>query len=304
MGFFTIWLNKLYDKLEKGRPVLNPDNVLQLSPGVEYWRDYLTERIVRIFEWQGLPMPQRAVELAVMINGFAGFTNDKTAGLVCLPGSLSGVTPYPMIQTNFVYAAPKCKGGSPLIFPTDKFGSAVIISNNSTRQSFADLIDRYAAMLAHADCTIANGLVNMRYDVFLQGDDDGQVESLKAWRKQVVEGNVIPIIDRGLTTTPAVVPANVTQKGQLTLDAIDARKEILRMFYQEIGIRIMPEKRGNMISAEVSENDNALLFNISDMLKCRKEAADNINRLFGLSVSVDLSEDFRRLTESSFDGDN
>ena len=304
MGYFTKWLERLYDKMEKGRPVQTPDATLQLPAGVDYWQDYLTERIVRIFEWKGLPMPQRALELAVMMNGFAGFTDDKLAGLVCLPGSLSGPTPYPFIFTNFVYAAPKCSGGSPLIYPTDKLGLAVIISNNSLRQSFADLVTRYATLLAHADSTIANSLVNMRYDVFLQGEDDNQVASLKEWRKKVIDGEVIPIVDKSLTMSPAVVPVSVTQKGQLALDAIDARKEILRMFYQEIGIRIMPEKRGNLITAEVSENDNALLFNISDMLKCRQDAAANINALYGLNVSVDLSEDFRRLEQGSFDGDN
>jgi len=114
---------------------------------------------------------------------------------------------------------------------------------------------------------------------------------------------VIPIVDRSLTSSPAVIPAQSQNKGQIVLDTIDARKEILRSFYAEIGIRVMPEKRGNLITAEVSENDNALLFNISDMLKCRQEAAENINKLYGLRVSVNLSEDFRRLT-GSFDGDN
>ena len=58
------------------------------------------------------------------------------------PGGISGVTPYPMIGTNFVYAAPTCAGGHPRIYPTDPLGLAVIISNNSLRQSFADLVDR------------------------------------------------------------------------------------------------------------------------------------------------------------------
>ena len=302
MGYLTKWLEKLFDKLEKGKPV-DPDMILETPAGFRYWREYLTERVLRIFEWQGLPMPQRVAEFAILFNGFAGFVKDPDAGLVCLPGSISGVTPYPMIGTNFVYAAPKCRGGHPLIYPTDSLGSAVIISNNSMRQSIADLIDRYAMLLAHADSSIANTLVNMRYDVFLQGDDDAQVDSLKAWRAEVVGGRVIPVVDRSLTTSPAVIPTQATQKGQVMLDAIDGRKEILRLFYQDIGIRIQPEKRGNMITAEVSENDNALLFNISDMLKCRQDAAANINKLFGLNVSVNLSEEFRQITEES-DGDN
>lgn len=302
MGFLTVWLDRLFDKLEKGKPI-SPDTVLQTPAGFMYWREYLTERCIRIFEWEGLPMPQRVVEFAVMMTGYAGFVKDQSAGLVCLPGGLSGVTPYPMLSTNFVYAAPKCKGGSPLIYPTDPLGLAVIISNNSMRQSFADLIDRYAMLLAHADSSIANSLVNMRYDVFLQGDDDSQVSSLKKWRDEVIDGKVVPIVDRSLTMSPAVVPTQSSQKGQIMLDAIDGRKEILRLFYQDIGIRIQPEKRGNMITAEVSENDQALLFNISDMLKCRQDAAANINKLYGLNVSVKLSEEFRRITEES-DGDN
>lgn len=302
MGFLTAWLDRLFDKLEKGKPI-SPDTVLQTPAGFMYWREYLTERCIRIFEWEGLPMPQRVVEFAVMMTGYAGFVKDPDAGLVCLPGGLSGVTPYPMISTNFVYAAPKCRGGRPFIFPTDPLGLAVIISNNSMRQSFSELIDRYAMLLAHADSSIANSLVNMRYDVFLQGDDDSQVSSLKKWRDEVIDGKVVPIVDRSLTMSPAVVPTQSSQKGQIMLDAIDGRKEILRLFYQDIGIRIQPEKRGNMITAEVSENDQALLFNISDMLRCRQDAAANINKLYGLNVSVKLSEEFRRITGES-DGDN
>jgi len=305
MGLFSKWIDILFTKLEKGKPILTPDNVLQLTPGTEYWREYLTERIIRIFEWEGLPMPQKCVEFATLMNGFSGFVKDESAGFVCVPGSISGVTPYPMIGTEFVYAAPTCTGGKKLIFPTNNMGLAVIISNNTLRQSFADLIDRYAALLAHSDSTIANSLVNARYDTFMQGDDDSQVASLKAWRRDVVEGNVIPVVDKSLTMSPAVIPANGTNKGQVILDAIDARKEILRMFYSEIGIRIMPEKRGNLITAEVSENDNALLFNIADMLKCRQEAAENINKLYGLKVSVKLSKEFDRITQGeTFDGDN
>ena len=302
MGYLSRWLDRLFDRLEKGRPV-SPDAILETPAGFTFWREYLTERTLRIFEWTGLPMPQKVVEFAVMMNGFAGFVKDEKAGLVCLPGSLSGVTPYPMIYTNFVYAAPGCEGGRPLIFPTDHLGRAVIISNNSMRQSFADLIDRYAMLLAHADSSIANGLVNMRYDIVLQGEDDATVASLKEFRAQAVSGHITPVVDRSLTTAPVVIPTQTTQKGQIPLDAIDARKEILQMFYQDIGIRIMPEKRGNLITAEISENDNALLFNISDMLRCREDAAENINRLYGLDVSVKLSEDFRRLTGES-DGDN
>ena len=302
MNFFENWISNLYDNL--GKPE-SPAEILKLSHGVSYWRGYLLERVIRIFEWTGLPMPQKVVEGAVLLTGFAGFADDKRAGLVCIPGSLSGPTPYPMVFNNFTYAAPTCAGGTLPIYPTRPFGSCVIISNDEMRIGVAGLLDRYAVMLAHADTTIGCSLVNARYDSFFRGDDDATVANLKKWRGDVIEGDVLPIVDQNFSSAPTVVPGSANEKGKVVLDVLDARKEILRMFYAEIGIRVMPEKRGNLITAEVSENDQALLFNIGDMLRCRQEAAENINKLFGLSVSVNLSPEFDRITgENDFDGDN
>lgn len=65
------------------------------------------------------------------------------------------------------------------------------------------------------------------------------------------------------------------------------------------------DKRGNMIEDEVSANDATLLFNISDMLKQREAAADYINRRFDLVVRVELSKEYRYLTDpDKYDGDN
>ena len=304
MGIFSTWISRLYDRMEKGKTATDPSTLLDYTPGVAYWRDYLLERLIRIFEWNGLPMPQKCVESPTLLMGYSGFNEDELAGFVVQPGGLSGVTPYPFVFENFVYAAPKCKGGTVQIFPTNPFGSAIIISNNTIRRGYADLIDRYAALLAHADTTIYNALVNMRYDTYLSGEDDGMVANLKQWRDKIVEGQVIPVVDLSLTGAPAFIPSGATQKGQVALDALDARKEILRMFYAEIGIRVMPEKRGNLITAEVSENDQALLFNIDDMLRCRQEAAENINKRYGLKVTVDLAPEFKRIQSAPFDGDN
>ena len=59
-----------------------------------------------------------------------------------------------------------------------------------------------------------------------------------------------------------------------------------------------------MVTEEVEQNDMALLFNVSDMLKHRKLAADRINELFDLSVTVDLSPEFVTLKQTNnYDGD-
>ena len=50
-----------------------------------------------------------------------------------------------------------------------------------------------------------------------------------------------------------------------------------------------------MIESEVDSNNQLLLFNISDMLGERKKACDEINKLFGTSITVELSDEFKEL---------
>ena len=306
MNFFERYVERLYKYMEKGKAP-SYDQTVSFSCGVAYYRDFLLEKVVRIFEWSGLPFDQRALELATLITGFSGFCHDSGYGdYIAVSGGLTGVTPFPDIFTEFVYAAPKCKGGKKAIYPIVNNGTCVLIDNTSLRSSIMPLVDRYAVLLSHADVSIKNALVNIRYNEVMTSDNDAQTESMQAWHKKVIEGEFSPILDNTLMKgkTP-INPITVSGKGQIVLDTIDARNEILRGFLSEIGIRYNKDKRANMVNAEVEQNDMALLFNISDMLKQRKAAAENINACFGLSVSVDLAPEFEQLTEpTKYDGDN
>ena len=46
-----------------------------------------------------------------------------------------------------------------------------------------------------------------------------------------------------------------------------------------------------------------LMFNISDMLKKKKKASEEINKLFGLNTSVKLSKEFSLLPEERSEED-
>ena len=47
-----------------------------------------------------------------------------------------------------------------------------------------------------------------------------------------------------------------------------------------------------MIESEVNSDNQMLLLNINDMKRRRQAAAEEMNKLFNLNVSVDLSEEF------------
>lgn len=281
---------------------------MTFSPSFCYWFDYLFEKLVRMFEWRGLPFEQIALELPTMTSGFVGFVNDENVGLMCAPGGLAGPTWSPMIMRNFTYAAPTARGGQKTIYSpytaAGRLGNCVLVQNTSMRTSIVPLVDRYAVMLAHEDINIINSGVNMRYDSFFTSETDATTESIKDWRSKIFKGIFAPIVDRSLSDKPAVVPAQSANKGQIHKDAIESRQEILRMFFAEVGVRMSREKKGNLIAAEVQQDDQMLLFNISDMLKQRQTAAAQISARFNLNVSVELSPEYNTISEENFDGDN
>lgn len=296
--WFEKFISKLYDQMEKGKGAEFTTAVsefdLRLKPSISYYNSFLFEKCIRIFEWTGLPFDQKVVETPVMAAGYAGMVYDEMyGGYVALPGGLTGVTPFgDLIRNEFVYAAPKCEGGTRYIYPYVKYGDAVLIENTSLRTSILPLINRYAVLLAHADVSIRDALINIRYNDVIPASDDSEAESVKTWHDKVINGEFSPIPDSSFLNRPPIVPLSVTGKGQIALDTIEARQEILRAFFQEIGLRMVKDKRSNMIEDEVSSSDMLLMFNISDMLKYRQEAAKNISECFGLTVSVKLSPEF------------
>lgn len=281
---------------------------MTFEPSFAYWFNYLLEKLVRIFEWKGLPFDQINLELPTMTAGFAGFVNDSKAGFMCAPGGLNGPTWSPMVFKNFTYAAPTAEGGQRTIYTpytaVGRLGNCVLVNNTSLRTSIIPLVDRYATLLAHEDINIVNTGLNMRYDNVFTAETDSTVDSIKKWRQKLFRGIFAPIVDKSLSNSPIAIPSGSQNKGQAHKDAIESRQEILRMFFAEVGVRMSREKKGNLIAAEVQQDDQMLLFNISDMLKQRETAAAEISNVFNMEVSVMLSPEFQTIETESNDGDN
>ena len=127
-------------------------------------------------------------------------------------------------------------------------------------------------------------------------NDSNFVDMLNEWCK-FNHGSlqIRPLIEDELKTDAKNIAP--TMSGSLAvMDCIDARNELLRMFYTDIGVRFTKDKKERMIESEVSSDNQMLLFNISDMLHQREKASDEINKLFGLNTSVRLSKEFSLLS--------
>lgn len=247
----------------------------------------LFEKCVRIFKWNEVPknLPQREIEKYVIALGFCGFVNDKKCGYMVSNGGMSVPTQYDDVFRKFTYARPTAYGGTVTIGK-----DCVIIRNTSMMNSLSGLIKRTASQLAHADITLRASLVNYRANEVLSADDDATAESINAYYDSLYEGKLKAILDSGLINGVKNLSSSKSYADLLKLT--DVKNEIMRSFFAEIGIRQKSDKRERLVTEEVESDSMMLLFNIHDMLEQRQNACEEINKIFGLNMSVELSEEW------------
>ena len=271
---------------------------LKLDKSIQFWKEALFEKAIRIFVWDGLPFPQKEIEIRLLLNGFCGFLKDAQAGIMVATGSMSGVTHYYDEFTQFTYAAPKAFGG------TKKIDSeCVIINNTALRNPLYPLIFRYACLLAHTDISIKCALINMRYTDLFSTDDESTAENVRAVREKIYNGDYDCIVDKSIISSLDNKANSAT--GNMTVkDALEVKTELLKSFYNEIGVRYVRDKKERMISDEIENDEQMLLLNINDMKYQREKACKKINELFGLNVSVKLSPEFEIIEKEGMHDDN
>lgn len=256
-----------------------------------FWKRYLFERCINLFTWKGLPYPQREMEFRLLVHGYCGHvlhTHKDGTEHIATYGGMFGVTNYQDNFKAYTFATPITSG----IKTIGK--DCVIVDNNQTRLSIMPLIERYAVLLAHADLSLQCVAINSRSTGALGADNQAQAESVKSYYNALEDGRTLAIVDKtsmesllnaqGVRQIGTVYPSSTSIK-----DYYNLTRDLLQSFYADLGLRAMNEKRERVITAEVDANDEMLLFNIDDMLKCRQEGAEEINRLFGLNVSVELN---------------
>lgn len=302
MGRIDLTPFKIISKSEKKATTLN--NLFRM------WLNFLYDKILTIFKYKGLPFPQRELESIALISGinYAAFHN-KEIGVVTGSGSVYGVTRYPDIYTNVVYAMPT-EDGSTISGDRVIGVDAVVLYNTSSMMGFYPFLARYASLLAHIDLTLKCGLVNLRdMDTFVTMDSATK-ETIEHYYNEKYEGRMSAIIDETMlmkldgNSTLNLANGNYHFNPR---EIVDVQLEVLRQFYRDIGVRWIKDKRANINSEEVDSDEQLLLFNISDMLQCRKDFCEEYNRVIapklgGKTISVDLSPEFKLIHYDNKEG--
>lgn len=249
----------------------------------------LLSKIISLFEYHSLDVPQHELEFRAVIAGVAGVVNDAKGGLTAVWAGLSGVTKYTDVFTRITYNAPKLKGGTVSIGK-----DAVLLKNTSLSMGMNAWIERFAELYTHIDISLRMSLVNSRYQDVLKTTNPALKETIEEWYKGLYDGKLLAIIDDSplselIGDDGSISALDISTKNNCNfLSFIELENELTRTFYRDLGIRWNKDKKANLVSGEVEQDNMLLEFNIVDMLKCRQDFIKEYNKVFGKSASVEL----------------
>lgn len=270
------------------------DKKLDFNRSYNYWCNMLRLRIINLFVWEGLQIPQEDLEYYLLQEGFSGII--KSGELIATKGSLTGVTDYPDKFVTYVYSTPTKLG-------VRTIGKDVVIcKSNSGMVSMIPFIQRYAYFLSHADLTLQSLMINFRATDLIASPNSKVSDSVQEYYTAMINGSIVSVVDDEGLETPLEskglrsITQNKLTSGMIK-DVYDVTRNILRDFYADVGVKVATEKKEREIVSEVEANDNMLLFNVSDMLSCRQQACDDIKKIFGYDVKVKLNPHIEALME-------
>lgn len=280
------FLNEMIDsgKIDYLKLTAKMENACTYPDFFRYWRENLFERLMRLFIWEGMenPLPKE-IEQRLIIAGHCGICDFK-GRLTAFFGSFFGVTVYNDMWTNYNVHSPIYSGSKTI----DK--DLIVIDNNSIRNPSLLHVNHYAALLAHAEVTLMMQLVEARDSGGVPiAKTEAAKQSILNYQAKKYNGKI------GCVSDPAGIGVEyqgADRHTSLDISGIwDVRTKLLKQFYADIGVRATFDKRSNTVVDEITSDTSMLLYNVSDMIKCRKDACEKINDLFGTNWSVKLSDE-------------
>lgn len=251
---------------------------------------HLTELAMSMFEWKNLPptVDARFLELTLFEDGQIVFFKDEELGYLCLQCAVNGGFNVYRIPTNRrAYAS---NGYQKNLTESD----SVIIYNNFLRTNSMLDVRNFAERLYNIDRAIDVNINAQKTPILIKCDEQQRLTMLNTY--QQYDGNQ-PVIfgDKALNTNAFQV---LNTGAPLVADKLYVLKtQLWNECLTYLGIsNINVQKKERLITDEVTRNQGGTIASRYARLESRRQACDQINRMFGLNISCDYREDYPDIT--------
>lgn len=261
----------------------------------------LTELATSMFEWKNLPpsVDPRFLELTLYATGQAVFFYDgepaeNPLGYLALNVMASGafnVYRVPTDRTAYAVTGAQWK--------LDDTNS-VIIYNNYLRTPTMSEMEAYAKRLWDFDRIIDVNARAQKTPILIRCDENQRLTMLNVYKE--FDGNN-PVIFGDKNLTPNSVGVMTTSAPFIAPQMYELRTKIWNEAIERLGISAVNHKAERLVAQEATQMQGATVASRYSRLKMRQMACEQINKMFGLDIWCEYSQDYQILDDSEIDGE-
>lgn len=280
---------KMYDFKDKSRCL-------------EYYLRYFFSRTFMMFDYEGLPdtLSKTELERQIQVRGHTTIfkLGDKFYSSY---GYLGGELNEYYLPKLSIVSNPWIKelnGSKTFTIGED----CVVMRNDDWYTGLMPLNRKYASLLVENDITLRLIDINQRATFIAAANDTNTADSAQLFydKLEAGEGFVIRKTDKinisgdeNLSILPTLGASST-----LSTKANEHHQYILSLWWQELGINSNYNmKRETLTSSEVGINENQLIPLVSNMLYNRQKACEELNKMFGLNITVQISGVWKDIKE-------
>jgi hypothetical protein len=241
-------------------------------------RDYA----ISLFAWEGLPesINERFLEVTMFEEGRAVFFQDPAFGFMALPVMVG--SPVNAYQEPTEYRAVSINYNKDLT-PDN----AVVIYNNFSRTSLLPTIRQYALRLYQVERAMDVNIRTQKFPLLVLADESQRMTMKNAYMQY--DGNEPFIFGNRSGFDKDSIQVLKTDAPFIADKLMTYKHSIWNEAMSFLGINnSKQDKKERLVEAEVSANDEQVLGSRYVLSAARQAACEQINKMFGLNVSVDF----------------
>ena len=259
------------------------------------YMERLVDLSVSMFEWVNVPdtIDTRFLELTLFHDGQAVFFNDEELGFLCLQSAINGrFNVYRIPIRRRAYAVNGYQRDL-----TDK--DSVLVWNNLIHSNSVIEVRNFAQRLYNLDRIIDVNVNAQKTPVMIQATEQQRLTLLNLYK--AYDGNA-PFIFGDKNLDLSGIKAISTGAPYLADKLYELKTEIWNEALTYLGIsNVNIRKKERLITDEVNRLQGGTIASRYSRLQARRQACEEINRMFNLEIWVNYREDFE--PESNIDLD-
>lgn len=246
-----------------------------------------------MIEWNGLPssIDTRKFTMYRQLTGYSIFFK-KDATLYDSFGGIGGEPDAYYDPTIATISNPYLNYSANLVIGKD----CVLDRHDYLLQGLLPWHRLFAEEMAESLLTLRIGLINARAEYIINAEDDNQAEGAKEFLKTLEDG-----VKLAFLANPSFLQKTMTQTlpySQTSINTIRSATESIQFLYAKwasgVGLTSSFNSKREYVAIEATTmGEDTIRPKMDLILECAKKTADDLNRLYGLSVTADFSSSWK-----------